>query len=280
MKELEMLTVAAFLASLSLMADTATVGDYTWQYSLDGVHAVITGVSPSTGDVSIPESFASAGQEHAVVGIAESAFAGSAGLIGVEIPYSVTNVAARAFANCPALSCVTVLNPSARIAEDAFSNCTAIAAAVLPASLTGSAATLFPDSSAVSVYRADRIDRGAEAAVLRTLKLSGFKATSTPGVCKATFDTTLASGVDATIDPSPFKVVRAATLDALSALPDSSASQNAIAGDVAARDMLAVTLRVTVDPSTDGDIHVTYDEDEIPETESPDKRHFKIVVED
>ena len=44
--------------------------------------------------------------------------------------------------------------------------------------------------------------------------------------------------------------------------------------------MLAVTLRVTVDPSTDGDIHVTYDEDEIPETESPDKRHFKIVVED
>lgn len=274
------ITAAVLAFALCAAADeTIQANGYAWRCSRDGASATITGVTPSSGDISIPESLAAGGSEYPVVGIAESAFAGSAGLTGVEIPYSVTNVSARAFADCPALSCVTVLNPSARIAADAFSNCTAVVAAALPASLTGSASAIFPDSHSVRVYRVDRIDSGAVPAVMRTAKMTGFKATSTPGICRFTVDAKLASGVDATIDPRNFKVIRAATVEALAAMPESAASDD-IMENFAARDKISVKLNVRVDPSGDGAIPVTYDEDEKPESESPDKRHFKIVVED
>ena len=101
------ITAAVLAFALCAAADeTIQANGYEWRCSRDGASATITGVTPSSGDISIPESLAAGGSEYPVVGIAESAFAGSAGLTGVEIPYSVTNVSARAFADCPALSCV------------------------------------------------------------------------------------------------------------------------------------------------------------------------------
>ena len=253
------------------------VGGTVFNYDATNGVATITHGSYS-GELEIPTAVGTGA--FPVVAVGSGAFEGSDALTGVTIPSGVTNIASRAFANCTALEYVAILDPAAKVAADAFTGCASIAVCVLPPAISGSSASLFPNSPDACAYRADRIDSGAARAVMRGAKMSGFKSTLTPGVCRFTIDTKLEGGADATVDTSRIRVLRAATIEEVAAMPESAASHEAIAGGINARDTLAVRLRVSVDTSTDGDIPVTYGEDEIVETESPNKRYFKITEED
>ena len=97
MKKSLMLIFGVILSSaLPLAAETETIGDYTWEYTISSGTCEITGVSPAVGNVTIPSALGG----KSVTGIGTNAFSECSGLTGVTIPDSVTSIGLSAFSDC------------------------------------------------------------------------------------------------------------------------------------------------------------------------------------
>ena len=145
-KRLAMLVAAVLSAAQMLMAETETVGGYTWTYSVSGNTVELESVSPEpSGSLSIPSTLGG----KPVTSIGSSVFAGCSALtevtipdgvtsIGnlafewsaltsVTIPASVTNIGAWAFGYCSSLTSMTMLGPVSHIGDSAFCGCDGLA---------------------------------------------------------------------------------------------------------------------------------------------------------
>ncbi len=131
MKRILMMVVG--LAALVGLADTWTDSNgYTWTYGVTGDAAKISGVSPSTGSVTIPSSVGG----KPVTSIGLWAFYGCSELTSVTIPNSVTLIGAFAFQNCSGLTGVTIPNSVTSIGSYAFENCSGLTSVTIPNSIT------------------------------------------------------------------------------------------------------------------------------------------------
>ena len=105
MKKLIMMLATAFAAAMPMMADTETVGGYTWTYQINGEKVTISGVSPSPeGAMEIPSELG----DKPVTGIGESVFARCANLTSATIPDSVIEIGGHLFENCSKLERVVM----------------------------------------------------------------------------------------------------------------------------------------------------------------------------
>ena len=127
-----MMTVAAVAAVAVAWAGTETVGDYTWTYSINGDTAEISGVSPSTGAVTIPSTLSG----KPVTSIGSSAFSDCSGLTSVTIPDSVTSIGSYSFSGCNGLTSVTIPDSVTSIGNQAFYNCSGLTSVTIPNSVT------------------------------------------------------------------------------------------------------------------------------------------------
>ena len=112
MKKLIMMMAVA--AAMPLMAETETVGGYTWTYSINGNTVEIgagyytsAAISPRpTGAVTSPSTLGG----KPVTSIGNSAFWRCSDLTNVTIPDSVMSIGEYAFEDCSGLTSVTIQN--------------------------------------------------------------------------------------------------------------------------------------------------------------------------
>ena len=142
MKKLMMVLVMAFAAAMPLMAETETVGDYTWSYRINRDGAAIeqydgdwykTAISPAPIDaVTIPSMLGG----KPVTSIGASALSGCSGLTSVTIPNGVTNIGACAFTHCRSLTSVMIPDSVKSIGDCAFAGCSGLTSVTIPSSVT------------------------------------------------------------------------------------------------------------------------------------------------
>ena len=115
--------------------ETSAIDGRSWVYTVDcnGFATIGNGtdvaVDPSpTGNVEIPGEI----DGHAVVGIAECAFAGCTGITSMTIPSGITSIGKYAFSDCGGLTCVTIPDSVVNIGDGAFQNCHCIEELRLP----------------------------------------------------------------------------------------------------------------------------------------------------
>ena len=145
MKKIVTAMGVAIAASLSIVADTETVGEYTWTYRIDGEGAVIHGVydessysylpaaSPRPqGEVAIPSTLG----DKPVIRIGENAFDYCRDLTSVTIPDSVTNIEPWAFRGCSSLADVTIPGDVTNIGAWAFCDCSSLTNVTIPSRVT------------------------------------------------------------------------------------------------------------------------------------------------
>ena len=167
MRKLMVLAVMG-IAVMLVMADTETVGGYTWTYYNKGDNTVkIRGdkywdreldmgaggwvlypaISPSpSGAVAIPSMLGG----KPVTSIGESAFSGCSGLTSVTIPDSVTSIEGSAFSGCSGLTSVTIPNSVTSIGSSAFSGCSGLTSVTIPNSVTSIGNSAFYNCSGLT----------------------------------------------------------------------------------------------------------------------------------
>ena len=140
-------SVALGLASCAL-ADTETVGDYTWTYSIGGGTAEIQpGIWPDpTGALTIPSTLGG----KPVTSIGDDAFNGFSGLTSVTIPNNVMNIGNAAFNSCVGLTSVTIPNNVTSIGDGAFYGCSVLTSVTIPNSVTSIGEGAFADCSSLT----------------------------------------------------------------------------------------------------------------------------------
>ena len=91
--------VAATLLCLDAKAETQTIGDYTWAFSVSGSTATITNVTPAvSGDVVVPGTLTADGNSYTVVN--PGSFQGNTAITGITLPSGITTVGNSAFYRC------------------------------------------------------------------------------------------------------------------------------------------------------------------------------------
>ncbi len=139
-----LVTLVAACAAMPLMAETEKVGDYTWTYSdIDGGEVEVQGVSPATGDVTIPATLGG----KPVTSIGYGAFHACSGLTSVAMPDSVTYVAPYAFEYCSGLLNVAMGDGVTTIDSYAFNGCSSLTSIMMPSSVKTIADHAFLDCS-------------------------------------------------------------------------------------------------------------------------------------
>ena len=103
----KLFTFVVFIITTTLVAHADTWTDpetgCTWTYTISGEAAEVSGVSPATGDITIPSTLGGC----PVTGIGDGVFEGCSELTSVAIPGSVTNIGRGAFYECSSLSCIS-----------------------------------------------------------------------------------------------------------------------------------------------------------------------------
>ena len=126
--------IALIVSCLSLMqlrADSVVVGDRTWYYKVADGKATITGVSPQTGSITIPNNVNSI----PVTTIGYNAFDYCYGLTSVTIPEGVTSIGDSAFYDCSGLTSVTIPEGVTKIRDYAFAGCSGLTSVTIPNSV-------------------------------------------------------------------------------------------------------------------------------------------------
>ena len=126
-----LVTLVAACAAMPLMAATEKVGDYTWTYEITAGEAEVQGVSPATGDVTIPATLGG----KPVTSIGYGAFHACSGLTSVAMPDSVAYVAPYAFEDCSGLRHVAMGNGVTSIGNGAFNGCSGLTSIMIPSSV-------------------------------------------------------------------------------------------------------------------------------------------------
>ena len=148
LKRMMMVAVMAFATTLSLMADTETIGGYTWTYRISGDTSEIynggnVAVSPNpTGTLVIPSSLGG----KPVTGIGEKAFYNCSGLTSVTIPDGVTSVGTYAFCICSGLKSLVLPDSVESVGSYAFHSCRGLVEVVLGDGLASVGDSAFDDS--------------------------------------------------------------------------------------------------------------------------------------
>ena len=106
MLKLLALIVAFVFTHSTTLAASVTIGDNTWTYSISGGKVTITGVSPASGDISMPGKV----NGYTVTGVGKAAFRFCSDLTSVTIPDSVVSIGDEAFHWCDGLTSVTIGN--------------------------------------------------------------------------------------------------------------------------------------------------------------------------
>jgi len=134
----QVLSLGVAFATFCALADTASVGGYTWTYRVNGGTAEIyndyaCAISPEpTGVVTIPSMLG----DKPVTSIGSYAFAGCSGLTNVTIPGSVTGIGEGAFVDCSGLVNVTIPDSVTSIGTGAFYDCSGLVSVTIPDSVT------------------------------------------------------------------------------------------------------------------------------------------------
>lgn len=137
MKKVSMSAVV-FAVVIPLMAETETVGGYTWTYRSNGGTAEIyngsrSAISPSPiGAVTIPSTLGG----KLVTSVGSHAFYYCSGLTSVMIPSSVTNIGISAFYGCSSLTSITIPCNVTSIASYAFYDCRGLTNVTVPGNVT------------------------------------------------------------------------------------------------------------------------------------------------
>ncbi len=120
----KLFTLSTFLLlTLVTFAQTEVGGIY---YTFSGTEAtVVSGTNQYTGDVIIPPSVSSGGENYSVTSIGELAFYNCSGLTSIDIPNSVTSIGRDAFNNCSGLTSITIPESVTSIGS-AFSGCSGL----------------------------------------------------------------------------------------------------------------------------------------------------------
>ena len=104
--------VAVTTLSFSARAETQTIGDYTWVFSVSGSTATITNVTPAvSGDVVVPGTLTAGGNSYNVVN--PGSFQGNTAITGITLPPSITTVGRDAFYRCSNLKKVYIADLAA-----------------------------------------------------------------------------------------------------------------------------------------------------------------------
>ena len=144
--------ISAFVIAQNGLADSVSIGDYTWTYSVSSGKATITGVSPATGDISIPATIG----DYSVRFIGARAFEDCSGLTSVMIPDGVTSIGRYAFRGCSGLTSVEIPDGVTSIGYSAFSYCSRMASVMIPSSMKTIASHAFEHCSGLTaVYITD-----------------------------------------------------------------------------------------------------------------------------
>lgn len=116
---------------------TVKVGDINYQVisPTSGLAAVVGGATKYSGNVVIPNTVTTRGQECKVVSIGGYAFDGCSNLTSVQFPDSLIAIVNYAFRKCPRLKYVTVPSTVRLISEAAFSTCDSLQEVILPTAL-------------------------------------------------------------------------------------------------------------------------------------------------
>ena len=130
--------ILSVVFSTSASADVVKIdGIYYYLISEDKTAVVTENLEEKySGEVVIPSSITSEGQEYKVTIIGGGAFEGCNGLTSISIPNTVTSIDAYAFKNCSGLTSITIPNSVTVIDNDAFSGCISLTSITIPNSVT------------------------------------------------------------------------------------------------------------------------------------------------
>ena len=119
--------ILSVVFSTSASADVVKIdGIYYYLISEDKTAGVTSGEEKYSGEVVIPGSIISEGQQYSVTSIGEDAFFDCSSLTSVTIPNSVTSIGWSAFRGCRSLTSVTIPNSVTSIGDGAFENCSGL----------------------------------------------------------------------------------------------------------------------------------------------------------
>ena len=140
-REESMKNLFVFLFSLILSVVFSTSAS-AYDVKIDGIYynliskakiaEVTSGEDKYSGEVVIPSSITSEGQEYSVTTIGASAFKECGGLTSITIPNSVTSIGESAFRSCSSLTSVDIPNSVTSIGESAFRSCSGLTSVTIP----------------------------------------------------------------------------------------------------------------------------------------------------
>ena len=121
-KLMKMIMIGILSVALSAIAETELINGYLWDYHITDNGAVVDGVSPASGAVTIPAALGGM----SVSGIGTTAFSYCYNLTNVAIPWSVVTIGQRAFSGCAGLEEITIPPNVTDIGDEAFIDCSSL----------------------------------------------------------------------------------------------------------------------------------------------------------
>jgi len=126
-----LLLASLAFAAAPLRAEIETVGGVTWTYAVSDGVATVTYASPSTGTLTVPDTFGA----YPVRNIGDDTFVNCGGLTSITLASTVTSIGNNAFRNCTGLASVSIPNGLTSIGASAFSGCSGLTSIDIPTSV-------------------------------------------------------------------------------------------------------------------------------------------------